>query len=227
MAIFSKSVYYVCCSKIWVKDVAQILSQKTGCSFVQVESQEELNRITSLRERATLFFFHWSYLLKKDVYENHDCVMFHMTDLPYGRGGSPLQNLIVRGHKETKISAFLCDGGIDTGPLFLKRPLSLDGKAQDIFVKATQVMIEMVQDILLRQPSPVTQVGEVVEFKRRRPEDGNLENVDSFDQIYDFIRMLDADGYPRAYLKTKVGTFFFEDVRQEDGEFVAKVRIKR
>ena len=28
-----------------------------------------------------------------------------MTDLPYGRGGSPLQNLIIRGFESTKISA--------------------------------------------------------------------------------------------------------------------------
>ncbi len=29
-----------------------------------------------------------------------ECVCFHMTDVPYGRGGSPLQNLIIREPQE-------------------------------------------------------------------------------------------------------------------------------
>lgn len=30
---------------------------------------------------------------------------FHMTNFPYGRGGSPLQNLMKRGHHTTTITA--------------------------------------------------------------------------------------------------------------------------
>ena len=40
-----------------------------------------------------------------EIFTSFECIVFHMTDLPYGRGGSPLQNLIVRGHKKTKVSA--------------------------------------------------------------------------------------------------------------------------
>ena len=47
-----------------------------------------------------------------------------MTDLPYGRGGSPLQNLIVRGHKHTMISAIKCVKELDAGPIYLKKPLT-------------------------------------------------------------------------------------------------------
>ena len=48
---------------------------------------------------------HWSYIIPEKLFEKYPCVIFHMTDLPYGRGGSPLQNLIVRGKKETMLSA--------------------------------------------------------------------------------------------------------------------------
>ena len=43
-----------------------------------------------------------------------------MTDLPFGRGGSPLQNLIVRGFEETMTSAIKVTKGIDTGDIYLK-----------------------------------------------------------------------------------------------------------
>ena len=48
-----------------------------------------------------------------------------MTDVPFGRGGSPLQNLISRGIYETKISAFRCVAEMDAGPVYPKRPFSL------------------------------------------------------------------------------------------------------
>jgi len=37
------------------------------------------------------------WIILKEIFENYEIILFHMTDLPYGRGGSPLQNLIVRG----------------------------------------------------------------------------------------------------------------------------------
>ena len=49
-----------------------------------------------------------------------------MTDLPYGRGGSPLQNLIVRGHKETKISAIKVVKELDAGPVLSSLELMLN-----------------------------------------------------------------------------------------------------
>ena len=64
-------------------------------------------------------------IIPKKIYSNYDCIVFHMTDLPYGRGGSPLQNLIVRGHKETKISALNVQSGLDTGDIYLKKKLIL------------------------------------------------------------------------------------------------------
>ena len=44
-----------------------------------------------------LFFVHWSSLIPEEIFNKYVCIIFHMTDLPFGRGGSPLQNLIVRG----------------------------------------------------------------------------------------------------------------------------------
>jgi len=50
----------------------------------------------------------------------------------FRKGGSPLQNLIERGIKKTKISAIKVDGGIDTGDIFFKRDLDLYGTAEEI-----------------------------------------------------------------------------------------------
>jgi hypothetical protein len=62
-----------------------------------------------------------------------------MSDVPYGRGGSPLQNLIVRGHRETKISELRMVADMDAGPVYRKEYLSLDGSARAIFECGAQI----------------------------------------------------------------------------------------
>lgn len=66
----------------------------------------------------------------------------------------------------------------------------------------------MIEEIVSRELQPVPQEGNVVTFTRRRPEDGNLAELDSLERLYDWIRMLDADGYPHAFLE--VGRFRLE-----------------
>ncbi|MDE6055713.1 MAG: methionyl-tRNA formyltransferase [Lachnospiraceae bacterium] len=152
-----------------------------------------------------IFLPHWSYIMPKEITDDWECVVFHMTDLPYGRGGSPLQNLIVRGHKETKISAIRMTEKLDGGPIYMKHALSLEGSAQEIFVRCSDIIFwEMIPQFLdegSEKIAPIPQEGEPVLFKRRKPEDGNITSDMKTDQIYDYIRMLDAEGYPRAFIE--------------------------
>ena len=41
-----------------------------------------------------------------------------MTDVPYGRGGSPLQNLIVRGYSEIKLTVLQMVKAFDAGLVY-------------------------------------------------------------------------------------------------------------
>src|ERR1700733_9644610 len=65
-----------------------------------------------------IFFPHWGYLVPSSILELTECVCFHETDVPFGRGGSPLQNLIARGHRETKLSALRMVAEVDAGPVY-------------------------------------------------------------------------------------------------------------
>lgn len=172
-----------------------------------------------------IFFPHWSWRIPDEIHHRFECVVFHMTDLPYGRGGTPLQNLIVRDHKETVLSALHCVTELDAGPIYLKRPLSLAGTAEDILLRATDLMQDMIVEIVRRHPVPKPQEGEPTVFERRRREDGNLEPLDRLEQIYDYIRMLDAEGYPPAFLETDHFRFEFGEANLVAGAVQAKVRI--
>lgn len=82
-----------------------------------------------------IFAPHWSHWIPESIWGPWPTVIFHMTDLPYGPGGSPLQNLIQRGHSSTMLTTLRCGDGLDAGDVYLKHPLSLHGSAEEIFLR--------------------------------------------------------------------------------------------
>ena len=111
-----------------------------------------------------------------------------------------MQNLIVRGHKKTKVTALRMVEDFDAGPVYLKSSLNLDGSAQEIFERFADLAFDMMNEIVLAQPEPVVQSGEATEFKRRTPAQSQMPDTGEIASIYDHIRMLDADTYPHAFL---------------------------
>ncbi|MBI2748495.1 methionyl-tRNA formyltransferase [Acidovorax sp. HMWF018] len=152
-----------------------------------------------------VFFPHWSWRIPASVFERFECVIFHMTDVPFGRGGSPLQNLVIRGIENTVLTALRCSQEVDAGPVYLKLPLSTLGTAEEVFIRASFLMLPMMIRIVDERIEPYAQSGEPTFFRRRTPEQGNLQSMSSLTDLHDFIRMLDADGYPHAFLD--VGVF--------------------
>jgi methionyl-tRNA formyltransferase len=174
-----------------------------------------------------VFFPHWSWRVPNDVLERFECVCFHMADVPYGRGGSPLQNLVLRGHRETKLSALRMVEELDAGPVYLKMPLSLAGSAQQIFERLADLAFDMMEEIARSTPVPVAQTGTPVVFARRKPEQSRLPEDGTPEAIYDFVRMLDADSYPRAFLEHGDWRIEFSDAQPAGDDVVAQVRISR
>lgn len=213
----------------WLDDESyQDLCSDPGKVFI-LKSREQLsidffNRINP----KYVFFPHWSYIIPAAIYEKFNCVIFHMTDLPFGRGGSPLQNLIARKIVKTKISAIKCVKDLDAGPIYLKEHLGLLGSAQEIYERANKIIIEMIRSILKSNIQPIEQTGKVVTFKRRTPDQSEIKDIHDPNSLYDHIRMLDADGYPRAFLNYSGFRFeFSKSSINQEGDLIAEVKIRK
>jgi len=168
-----------------------------------ISNEEELAALTDENNPYRfVFFLHWSKKIPLKFIETHECVCFHMTDVPYGRGGSPLQNLIARGHKDTKLTALRMTEVFDAGPVYSKLPLSLEGgTAEEILIRASKLSCELALSIAREEPEPIPQSGEPVIFKRRTPKQSALPlDMASLESLFDHIRMLDCEGYPHAHL---------------------------
>lgn len=206
--------------------MAERLIARTGRDFVLISSAIDLTVEQLFPINPEFIFFpHWSHRIDPSIHEQFECVIFHMTDLPFGRGGSPLQNLIAQGIYETKISALRCVEEMDAGPIYLKKPFSLYGSAEEIFLRASEVIEDMIVEILEKLPDPMPQEGVPTVFKRRKPEESDLATAQTLEQAFDLIRMLDADGYPLAFINFGPFKIEFTRASKKAGQVLADVRI--
>lgn len=213
-------------NKKWHRKYVDEIKARTDADITYIDDRDDVTyeKLLSLNP-DWVFFPHWSYIIPSDVYENFRCVIFHMTDLPFGRGGSPLQNLIARGIYETQLSAIKCDKDLDAGDVYKKVPLSLWGTAEEIYLRSAELTKEIIIDLVLTNVEPVPQSGDIVAFRRRKPSDGNIELCGSLNQVFDYIRMLDADTYPKAFLETEKFRLEFSRASLRENEVLADVKI--
>lgn len=226
-----KKAFVICTRKSWnIKWAERLRWEYEGIYDVMVITEKEMLRPEVLEKIRPeyIFFPHWSYIIPKEIFKAYPCVVFHMTDLPFGRGGSPLQNLIVRGFKKTKLSAISVDEGLDTGAVYCKEDLDLSGNADEILRRASDIIFtRMIPYLLKEHPKPIPQSGEAVVFKRRKPEDGKLLSEMEAETIYDYIRMLDGEGYPSAFLEFGDYVLRFSKAAFADGKVTANVTFEK
>nr|WP_308991775.1 GNAT family N-acetyltransferase [Mariniflexile sp. KMM 9835]MDQ8211335.1 GNAT family N-acetyltransferase [Mariniflexile sp. KMM 9835] len=223
------NTYIILSSKKWNSNILIYLKNAFPWhNWIMIDNKdnftlEQLDKVNP----HTIFIPHWSLIIPSKIYSKYNCIVFHMTDLPYGRGGSPLQNLIERGYKKTKVSALKVIKEIDAGDIFLKKELNLFGTAEEIFIRANTLIETMIFEIVTFDLKPKPQEGNVVYFKRRTPEMSKIdENLQEIEKLYDHIRMLDAEGYPKAYLETNFFKFEFTRAALKTNEtIITDVRI--
>ena len=176
-----------------------------------------------------VFLPHWSWIIPDEIILRWQCVIFHTSRLPWGRGGSPIQNQIVRGVYESEVCALRAVAEVDAGPVYARRKIDLSkGTVEEILMQVSEFVFDMIPTIALDQPSPVAQNGDLVSFKRRKPRESQLpEQAKSLRRVYDHIRMLDGEGYPLAYLEYGNQTVELRDARlHPDGVVTGTFRLR-
>ena len=121
----------ICNSKNWFA-----LDEKNKSRFeTKVVTKKEDLRVSFINEfnPEYIFFVHWNWKVEKEIYNNFKCVAFHTSPIPYGRGGSPIQNLILEGFESAPVCALKMTASLDAGPIYSKVDISLQGSLSKIF----------------------------------------------------------------------------------------------
>lgn len=197
--------------------------------LTRLASQSELEDHLSSGQRFDLALaVHWRWRIPEDALETWRWVGFHTSPLPHGRGGSPIQNQIIRGEYNSEVCAFRMTSEMDAGEIFSRRPVSLkDGNIEEMMGRIADLVADMACEIILEHPQPVPQSGEVSVFPRRTPSESYLDLAGlSARQIYDRIRMVDGLDYPRAFQHQADWTLEFTEAELQGEEVVARVRFR-
>ncbi len=196
-------------SKKWFFKSQKVKNFLKNNEAIIISDKKKLNKnIIKKINPSFIFFPHWSYKVNTNIIKNYNCICFHTAPLPYGRGGSPIQNLIKRNYKKTPICALKMSNKIDAGPIFLKKNISLNGNLDQIFERISSTIIKMVEILIKKKIKPVEQKGKVFFFKRFKKKESEIKNEKNIIEIYNKIRMLDSEEYPKAYIKINKFKFY-------------------
>tara|TARA_B100000674_G_scaffold498856_1_gene539978 strand:- start:4797 stop:5456 length:660 start_codon:yes stop_codon:yes gene_type:complete len=191
----------------------EIYNRLADCSRLDVHifTEKELLTVDLVIRHSPDFilFYGWSWYVPSEIVSGYSCLMLHPSALPSFRGGSPLQNQIIRGVTSTKSTIFLMDHGLDTGDILRQAELSLEGNIPDIFSRLSTSGFDMTVDIINNGFNAIPQSNvDCSVFKRRTPSDSEITQSElqhqSAKYLYNKVRMLTGP-YPRAYIRTSDG----------------------
>lgn len=161
-----------------------------------------------------IFFIHWSTKVSEEIINNFNCYNFHMTDLPFGRGGSPLQNLLLRDIEKTKISLIKMNNKLDQGDIIYKEKFNLKGNAREIYNLLSIKSFRIIEKIIKRKKLKlIKQKGYVKNFKRIKKNSLIIKNKLTLKNIYNQIRMRDTESYERTFVKIGKYKIYLKDAK--------------
>ena len=196
----------------WALNIYKNLAKDKSKLFLIIKTKKEFNDLEIIKFNPDLVLFYgWSWLIPQSLIKNFKCLMLHPSDLPKYRGGSPIQNQIINGVTDSKVSIFIMNEKLDAGDIVAQEYLSLEGNISEIFKRIEITGLKMTQEILREFPKSYKQLdSDATYFKRRTfPENEiTLEEIKNKDSIYLYnkVRML-TEPYPYAYIKTIDGKF--------------------
>lgn len=189
--------------KFYFEDVLTTLKDlKVEVSFFQTIdeflSQDEKEK----KYFKFLFFPHYSKLIPKEIISEYVCIGFHTGNLPSDRGGSPIQNKILRGEYRTLVSALRLTEELDSGPIYCSRPVDLEfGDIESILKNISVHISTMILEIIQTEIIPQPQKGIPKYQSRIKQFNSELDlSILNIKTLYDRIRMVDGLDYPPAYI---------------------------
>lgn len=131
---------------------------------------------------------------------NTNNIVVHASDLPQGKGFSPLQWQILEGKDEICLSLFEVVKDVDAGPIYLKSVLKFKGyefynELRDLLAKK---IISMCLEFIKNRDTlkPVEQKGSESFYRRRTDEDDEISTNKTIKELFNHFRIADNENFP-------------------------------
>lgn len=172
-----------------------------------INDSEALDRIREA-ELDWLFIIGWSQIARSDALSspNHGCLGMHPTLLPEGRGRASIPWAIIKGLKETGVTMFRLDEGVDTGPVLSQEriPIQDNESATSLYGKVATAHRRLMRSTYptLRSSVPTFAPQDeslATAWQGRSPADGLIRESMTMAEIDRLVRAT-THPYPGAYV---------------------------
>jgi methionyl-tRNA formyltransferase len=131
-------------------------------------------------------------------------LVIHASDLPRGRGWSPIAWTILAGEHRVTVSLLEADDKVDSGAIWAQRQFELDGHEllPEINRRLFDIEFELIEYAIDHGGAitPKAQTTEGVSYyARRTPSDSRLDPQKSIAEQFDLIRICDENRYPAFF----------------------------
>ena len=172
----------------------------SGHSVSHVHEEEDLS------SADLCFYLSFSKVVSKSTLNlfRHNFVV-HSSDLPEGRGWSPLTWQILEGKNEIPTVLFEASEKVDSGRIHLKQELKFDGHELIDEIRAAQgtLIVSMLKSLIEGYPESlfngIEQSGKGSYYPRRRPVDSKVDPDSSLRQVFLQLRVADNVNYPAFF----------------------------
>lgn len=152
------------------------------------------------------FILSCSQVVKPEILKRseHNLVV-HESDLPQGKGWSPMTWQVLEGKKVISVSLFEAEEAVDSGPIYLRNSMLLEGSelVNELRIKQAEVTVDLCKEFVRRYPEILQHVfpqsGEESFYKRRSAEDSCLDPYKSIAEQFNLLRVVDNDRYPAFF----------------------------
>ncbi len=147
----------------------------------------------------------WYHMIPKKWRDMAPTYGLHASLLPDYSGGAPLVWAMINGEKETGITFFQFDDGVDNGPIVGQKrtPINEDDTIATLYARIEKLGLALLKDYLPKLANGTAELIEQDESKRRlvpqrKPEDGEINFLWDAEKIHNFIRA-QTKPYPGAF----------------------------
>lgn len=149
------------------------------------------------------FYLSYSLIVDAGILARHqNNLVVHASDLPKGRGWSPLTWQILEGKSRILVTLFEAVEAVDSGPIYKQVEMQfsgseLIGELRDAVFSATRTLCRsFVRDYPSVVGTGMAQKGEPTFYARRRPQDSYFNIDRTLREQFNLLRTVDPEKYP-------------------------------
>lgn len=176
-------------------------TESLGITIQKPENNDELKKIIESIKPEVVITIAYGRIIPHELLEipKYGWINVHFSLLPRWRGAAPVQWAILNGDKQTGITVFKLDKGMDTGPVYLEQatPINDDENSDGLLKRLSQIGSELaIKSLELISegvtPKPQASIGITLAPKISK-NDGKIDWTQSSDQVVNRFRALSSN----------------------------------